>query len=150
MRKSELSSHQTIGIVVFRIGDISCGLDITWVQEINKNTKTTSVGGAPKFVKGIINLRGEIVTTIDMQVVFGMPAMQIDKNTRNLIVRSDDEQIGFLVNETSDIIQVDKDDILPPPSHLGHEIRKYISGVYLMEEELVAVVGIQSLLAIEK
>jgi len=149
METLELPDQQTMEIIVFKVADICCGIDIISVQEINQNTNTTMVSGASDIVKGVINLRGEIVSIIDMCVVFKTGSIEVNKNTRNLVVRSGDELIGLLVDETSDIIVIEKSKLVPPPSNIDKHLRMYISGVYQLEDELVAVLNIEKVLAIE-
>ncbi|HEY5959587.1 MAG TPA: chemotaxis protein CheW, partial [Polyangiaceae bacterium] len=78
---------------VFRVGRYVCGLFIASIQEINKNLLLTPVHEAPDFVRGIINLRGNIVTVIDLRRKLGLEPMVMQPSTRNVIVKLDREMV---------------------------------------------------------
>jgi len=136
--------------VVFRVDKLLCGLNIKSVQEINKNFDLTVVNQSSDFVRGIVNLRGQIVTIIDLRKKMELESKNIDSKMKNIIVRFGDELIGLLVDEVDDIISGNRDEILPNPPHLTGKIGTYFSGVYKVADELVGVLDIGKILNKEK
>ena len=84
-----------IQLATFQVGDLLMGIPIECVQEINRNLETTSIPHAPAHIRGVINLRGEVATVIDLRRVLGLPPTEISSSSRNLIVRTIDESIGL-------------------------------------------------------
>jgi len=144
VKETERTTHRDYAI--FNVGDIACGVDIKMVREINRNIDITPVQLAPKYVRGVINLRGQIVTVIDMRKKFGMEVRELNKNMRILVVRLGDEDKGLLVDGVDDISTASSDQVELPPSHINSNICKYLSGVYKMEQVLVAIVDVNKIL----
>lgn len=136
-------------IVIFQVGETYCGITIDNVQEINKNMEITTVYSAPDYVRGVINLRGQIVTIIDMRKKFHMEPTVISKLMNNVVVNSKGEQIGLLVDNVEDIIPANPEEILPSPPHMNDAMGKYFTGVYKLEEDLVAILDMEKLLSKE-
>jgi len=133
-------------LALFQTGDLLCGLDIAHVQEINQNLAITVVHRAPNYVHGVINLRGAIVTVIDLRKKFGFEPLPRDAETQIVIIRQGDEHIGLLVDSVSDVVMAGEDDIEPPPSNLGGVAGQYFKGIFKQEDTLVAILNIDELL----
>jgi purine-binding chemotaxis protein CheW len=144
-----ISVHRNDGtreLAIFKAGDILCGLDTTHVQEINKNMQLTTVHLAPDFVRGVINLRGEIVTIIDLREKFGFPTKELNDKMRIVVTRQSEESIGLLVDSVSDVIIAKHDEIEPPPSNVSGITGVFFEGIYKMDTDLIAVLNIQEVL----
>jgi len=98
-----------VELATFYVGDALCGMDILRVQEINKQLEITTVPRAPDFVRGIMNLRGQIVTIIDLGKKLGLGETGVNGKTRNIIVNSGDEYIGLLVSSNPQCASSDFD-----------------------------------------
>lgn len=133
-------------LAVFRVGDMLCGIDISTVQEINKHLEMTTVYHAPRYVRGVLNLRGQIVTVIDLRNKFGLPSAEIHEEMRVVIVRSGGENIGFLVDGVDDVVIADPRELEPPPSNLGGISGDYFTSIYKTEDGLVALLDIEEIL----
>nr|MBF0223493.1 purine-binding chemotaxis protein CheW [Desulfobulbaceae bacterium] len=133
-------------LVLFRAGDMLCGLDTLYVQEIDHNIAITPVHRAPDYVSGVINLRGEIVTVIDLHQKFGLGPSTITEDTQVVVVRYEDEYIALLVDTIYDIVVAKHYDISPPPSNVDGVSGAFFDGVYRMAKELVAVLDLDELL----
>ncbi|MGC4069380.1 MAG: chemotaxis protein CheW [Polyangiaceae bacterium] len=131
---------------VFHVGRYICGLFISSIQEINKNLLLTPVHEAPAYVRGIINLRGNIVTVIDLRRKLGLEPTVFEADTRNVIVKLNREMVGLLVDSVDDIIEIDASAILPTPSHLARELGNAFEGVVQLGNELVAILELGHLL----
>ena len=131
----------------FYVGDLLLGIDIRLVQEINRQVDVTPLPNAPSYVRGVINLRGEVATVIDLRTVLGLPAGEETRDTRNLIVHSQGEAIGLWVDKISDILTVHPEQLSSPPSNIDGVDGKFFSGVYTMDTEIVVLLDIEQVLS---
>ena len=122
-------------------------MDTADVQEINKHIDITKAYGAPDYVRGIINLRGEIVTVIDLRQKFGIEIEEINENMRVVIVQNQGENMGLLVDRIDDIITADPQLVEPPPSNVSGVTGEYFTGVLKTENALITILDIENLLA---
>lgn len=98
-------------IVAFKLGDEEYGLDIDQVQSIERIDHITRVPNAPSYVKGVINLRGKVNPIIDLRSKLNLGQTQYTENTRVIIVKYEDIDLGLIVDQTSDVIDVDPEAI---------------------------------------
>ncbi len=131
----------------FYVGNLLLGIEIGAVQEINRQLEVTPVPGAPRQVRGVINLRGEVATVIDLRTVLGMTPAEETRFTRNLIIHSQEESIGLYVDKISDILAINTSDISPAPSNVQGVDGKFIRGVYAMPAEIVVLLDVERVLA---
>jgi purine-binding chemotaxis protein CheW len=136
-----------IQIATFHVGELLLGVDIREVQEINRQLEVTRVPKAPGFVRGVINLRGEVATVIDLRCVLGLPASGVSRDSRNLIVHSQGEAIGLLVDRIADILSLDDDDILPAPANVDGVDGRFFRGVYPVKDSIVVLLDVEQVLA---
>lgn len=135
-----------VQLVTFEVGPALLALEISAVQEINRNLKLTHVPHAPSFVRGVTNLRGEVVTVLDLHIVLGMSLGEVSPSSRNLIVNHDDELFGLWVDRVSDIMSIQASESSPPPSNLQGVPRKLIRSVYRAPSRLVMILDLGELL----
>lgn len=132
------------GVLVFRIGDVALGLDIVKVQEINRHHEVTRVYSAPPHVKGVINLRGQIVTILDLADRLGIERAVRSDRPKNVIVESRGELVGLLIDEIDDIVQASEADFLPLPPHLPKGVAACAIGVLPLPADLVVVLDVDA------
>jgi len=125
------------------------GIDIRQVQEINRQLDVTCVPQAPKCVRGVINLRGEVTTVIDLRTILSLKQTQVTETSRNLIINYEGETLGFLVDRVSDIVDLRGDEINPPPSNVDGVQGKYFLGVHTLETEILVLLNLDAVLAEE-
>ena len=135
-----------IEFATFYVGGALCGIDILNIQEINKNFEITKVPQASDYVEGILNLRGRIVTIIDLGKKLGLQPASKAKDNRNIIVNSDDEHIGLLVDSISDVVLAKSSAIEPAPSNIGGVKGKFFEGVLKTETSLIGILNIDEVL----
>ncbi len=133
-------------LATFYVGGALCGINILNIQEINKHFDITSVPQSSDYVVGILNLRGKIVTIIDLGKKLELSEIKQEKENRNIIVNSNDEHIGLLVDSISDVVDSTEDQVEPPPSNLNGIKGKYFSGVLKTEDKLIGVLNIEEVL----
>ncbi len=130
-------------IVVFRVDDVMCGIDILQVQEIKKIHAHAVVYRAPSYVRGLVNMRGQVVTLIDVGHRLGLGAKRLDQPTPAIIVSVGGELVGLLVDEVDDVIAAAPSDVLPPPSNLGGVEGRFFEAVARTADGLVALIDVE-------
>ena len=124
-------------------------MDILNVQEINKLMDMTKVPQAPTYVTGILNLRGQIVTVIDLGKKLGLTCTELSDSTRNIIVNSDSEYIGLLVSSISDVVEAQWDKVEDPPANIGGVQGAFFKGVFKTQDRLIGILDVNRVLAEE-
>lgn len=135
-----------VELATFYVGTSLCGMDILKVQEINKLVEMTVVPQAPDYVMGILNLRGQIVTIIDLGKKLGLSSTAMSPDTRNIIVNSKGEYIGLLVERISDVVTSDRESVEPPPANIGGVQGKYFTGVHKTANQLIGILDVEAVL----
>ncbi|MEM1303798.1 MAG: chemotaxis protein CheW [Planctomycetota bacterium] len=142
-RAAEIGEQQ---FATFYVGELLLGVDIRHVQEINRQLDITPVPNAPPHVRGVINLRGEVATVIDLRTKLGLPKSEATPATRNLIVHSQDEPIGLWVDRIGDILTVAPEQIAPPPANVDGVDGRFFRGVHTMDTEIVVLLDVDHVL----
>lgn len=137
-------------ICSFYLGDALCGIDINSVQEISKDMEISNVPLSPDWVIGIKNLRGGIVSLIDLGEKIGLQPSKIDENSRIIIVNWKSEYIGLLVDKISNILEADRNLLEDPPSNVKGMQGKYFQGVINTNSGLIALMNIDAVLTTEE
>ena len=149
MAETQKSTKNVIELATFYVGDALCGMDILNVQEINKLMEMTKVPQAPDYVTGILNLRGQIVTIIDLGQKLGLGMAEISAESRNIIINAPGEHVGLLVTRISDVVMADPDKIEPPPANMKGIQGDFFTGVYKTENKLIGILDVKEVLRIE-
>ena len=143
------SAQEASQYATFHVGDLLLGLPIHLVQEINRHLEVTSVPHAPNHVRGVINLRGEVVTVVNLAAILGLPVQDITCQTRNVIIHWHDQLIGLVVDQIADIQSIPPDKILPPPGNIRGVEGRFFRGVHAMDEDIIVLLSIQEALAVD-
>lgn len=133
-------------LALFRIDNDLFGIDILHIQEINKNLTFTQVYKAADYVKGVMNLRGQIVTVIDLRVKFNYPRNRLHIGNRVIIVKFKSESVGLLVSSMEDITEVEPERIEASTARIDGVDAAYFAGVYKLENELVNILDVEQIL----
>ena len=143
-------------LATFTIGEHLFGINVLLVREINPNTSFTPIDLAPEYIRGLMNLRGQIITIIDPAVRLGMPQREITqkscclilKTTREvedredsseLVTESVNDMVGLLVDSISDMVTADTREIEQPPANIGEIDGRFMSGILKMEGRLLII-----------
>ena len=124
-------------LCTFVLGDLHFGVDVLGVQEVIRFQQMTPVPLTSSVVRGLINLRGQIVTAIDVRARFGMPARGGDELPMNVVVRTDEGVVSLLVDEIGDVLEVDEASFERVPETLLGTIREHVRGVYKLDVGLL-------------
>ncbi|WP_310599835.1 chemotaxis protein CheW [Desulfobulbus sp.] len=149
MAESSKETKTTIELATFYVGHALCGMDILKIQEINKLMEMTKVPQAPDYMVGILNLRGQIVTIIDLGQKLGLGRVEISSDSRNIIINAPGEHVGLLVSKISDVIMADPDRIEPAPANMSGVQGSFFTGVYKTENKLIGILDVKEVLRLE-
>ena len=139
-----------IELATFYVEDALFGMDILRVQEINKNMERTKVPHSPDYVLGIINLRGRIVTIIDLGKKLGLSPTRLSEENRNIIVDCQDELTGLFVDRIADVVSIDSSKILLPPSNVRGTQGRFFEGVFKTDQGLIAILNVEEVLKVDE
>jgi purine-binding chemotaxis protein CheW len=123
----------------FFVAGLFFGVDVLRVQELLRFQPMTPVPQAPDVIEGLINLRGQIVTAIDMRRRLRLPPRAGGQTPMNMVVRTDDGAVSLLVDEIGDVLDVDEGTFERPPENLDPAARELIRGVYKLKGRLLLV-----------
>jgi purine-binding chemotaxis protein CheW len=138
--KSEMA--QTSGqFSTFFVADLFFGVDVLHVQEVLRSQQMTPVPQAPEVIEGLINLRGQIVTAIDMRRRLRMPRLAGDRPPMNIVISTPDGAVSLLVDKIGDVLDMDASNYERPPDNLDPAARELIRGVYKLKNGLLLVLN---------
>jgi len=140
------SGNNIMELATFYIGEALCGMDILEIQEINKHMEMTVVPQSPDYVMGILNLRGQIVTIIDLGKKLGLASTELGEETRNIIVTSKGEHIGLVVDRICDVVEASQDMVEKPPANIGAIQGSFFEGVFKTENSLIGILNLETIL----
>ncbi len=151
--------------VSFELDGRLFGLDIRIVKEVNRNTQITSVPRSPEHIRGLVNIRGQVVLVIDVAVVLGQPPRPITELSQVVILKTaqeiqtnrnldgivsaalfSDKPVGFLVDRVGDVVTVERGELSPPPPHLEEANARFVEGVLRLEGQLLVVLSAAEML----
>ena len=123
----------------FHLAGLFLGVDVLKVQEVMRYQEMTRVPIAPAMVEGLINLRGQIITAIDLRRRLDLPPRTDGELPLNIVVRTDDGAVSFLVDEIGDVVQIDESRFERVPETLSGLARDLIHGVYKLDDSLLLI-----------
>ena len=151
MEEQENSGHDPVSEwVTFRLGEEKYGINVALVREVLKSSEIAPVPGAPYYVLGIINLRGNVVTVIDTRSRFGLPPHDADDATRIVIIEREGQVVGMVVDSVSEVANLRESEIEFAPNVGNDESAKYIQGVCNQDEELLILIDLEKLFTTEE
>ena len=133
-------------LIVFVINDKEYAMSVEQVGGIERVLSITRVPSAPKAVKGVINLRGVITPVIDLKEKLYHQPTEFTEQTRILVVHLESITIGLIVDGASDVVDVDTNQVKPPPETVGTDLIDYIQGVIKFPNRLLTLLNINRLL----
>jgi purine-binding chemotaxis protein CheW len=134
---------RTSQFCTFYLEKLLFGVELKSVQEVIRALEMTKVPLAPAVVSGLINLRGQIVTAIDLRLRLAMAERPADQLPMNVVVRTDDGAFSLLVDEIGDVVEVEEKTFEPPPETLRGPVRSMILGVHKQNDRLLHALDIE-------
>ncbi|MGF1726789.1 chemotaxis protein CheW [Photobacterium nomapromontoriensis] len=145
--QKEDGNDQVLQWVTFQLEDETYGINVMQVREVLRYSEIAPVPGAPDYVLGIINLRGNVVTVIDTRSRFGLMPGDISDNTRIVIIEAEKQVIGILVDSVAEVVYLRSSEIDSTPSVGTEESAKFIQGVSNRDGRLLILVDLNKLLS---
>mgnify|MGYP000651641779 FL=1 len=140
------ANDEVLQWVTFQLEQETYGINVMQVQEVLRYSEIAPVPGAPNYVLGIINLRGNVVTVIDTRLRFGLPQTEVTDSTRIVIIESDKQVIGILVDSVAEVVYLKKSEIDTAPNVGTDESSRFIQGVSNRDDELLILVDLDKML----
>lgn len=142
------TAEYTKQFVIFRLENEEYGIDILRVKEIKEMMNITRVPKAAHFVRGVINLRGEVIPIIDLRKKFNLPDGKESESTRIIIVAVDDITVGLIVDTSSEVIEISSSEIEEAPAGVGNVDQGNICGIGKVGERLIILLDIVKIVTV--
>lgn len=140
------TASDSLQCVTFTLEEETYGINVMQVQEVLREVEVAPVPGAPHYVLGIINLRGNVVSVIDARTRFGLPTKESDDLTRIIVIEVQQQIIGILVDSVAEVVDIQSNEIDIAPNVGNAETSKYIEGVVSRGDKLLILVDLNKLL----
>jgi len=145
--QNKTDADQEFQFSCFYLDETLCGFEIELIQEINDDLNITKVPLSPDYIVGIMNLRGQIITVINQSQKIGLRPSKLTKSSRVIVVKSQNEFIGLLVDKVADVIKTTKKHISSPPSNINGVQGRFFKGIVQKKgSDLIALLNIDSIL----
>ena len=149
-----MAKADDLHLVTFRVGTELFGVPIAKVQEIVRVPAIARIPQAPEFVEGVINLRGRVITVIDMHKRLNRTASceenDRDKKSRILVVEVEGRLVGVIVDEVREVIKLQPEQVEAAPPMVAGLSNQYINGVGKLTDDLLVLVDIEKILTAEQ
>ncbi len=133
--------------LTFTLGNEEYGIEILKVQEIRSYEQVTTIANAPRFIKGVVNLRGTIVPIVDMRIKFNLGSADYTDFTVVIILNVAGRVVGMVVDSVSDVIALSAEQIRPAPDFSSSFDVKYITGLGTVDERMLILMDIEKLMS---
>lgn len=148
--QAEATNDEVLQYVTFRLAEETYGINVMMVQEVLRYTEIAPVPGAPDYVLGIINLRGNVVTVIDTRLRFGLEPSEVTDSTRIMIIEAEQQVIGIMVDSVAEVVYLKQSEVETAPNVGNEETAKFIQGVCNKNNELLILVELNKLMSDEE
>ena len=136
----------TMQLVSFRLGHEEYGVKITKVQEIILMGEITRMPQTPGYIKGLINLRSNVIPIVDLRLRFGLEETEPTDETRIMVVNVNDKTVGLIVDAVSEVLRISEDQVTPPPPAVSGLGREYLTGLVRLDERLLVMLDIDKII----
>jgi len=145
-----LSEGSIKQLVSFVLEDVEYGIDILAVHEILQIPEISRLPNTPGYIKGVINLRGNIIPVVDMRKRFGFPDADITDETRIIVIETNERVIGLLVDNVHQVVRLSNSNIDPPSDMIEGVSEVFISGIGRLRDRLIIILNLQNILFLEE
>ncbi|MEM6909198.1 MAG: chemotaxis protein CheW [Pseudomonadota bacterium] len=134
-------------LITFGVSDQLFGIDIMTIREIRAWSPVTRLPRVPRYVAGVINLRGAVLPVIDLSVRLGWAPIETTPRNPIIVTEHHGQSRGLIVHDVNDIVAIDRDSLQQPDAVAHDEISNYLEGVAPLDDEMVMVLDLAKLLA---
>ncbi len=142
--------HDIIQLVSFIIDDVEYGVDILAVHEILRLPEITRLPNVPNYIRGVINLRGNVIPVVDVRERFGLPKIKFTDLTRIIVVEIGEKLVGLLVDNVYQVVRIPEKDIDPPSDLIEGVSEDFIKGIGKLRERLIVMLNLGNILFSEE
>jgi purine-binding chemotaxis protein CheW len=141
------TDSKRLEFLTFTLGDEHYGLDIMQVKEIRGYEPVTKIANAPAFIKGVLNLRGDIVPIVDLRLKFAVGSASYNEFTIVIMLHIGERIVGIVVDAVSDVINIGTDDVKPPPQFGVAFDSQYLHGLAPVNDQMIILLNIEKLIS---
>ena len=145
--RDHLQSKEAQEYLSFILSDEQYALDITSVKEIRGYEKVTPIANAPSHIKGVLNLRGDIVPIIDLRIKFNIPNPTYNAFTIVIMLHVHSRVIGIVVDGVSDVVRLTEEEVRPPPDFGVAFDSRFLKGLATVDDHMIILVNIEQLIS---
>ena len=146
LHNEDSGEGELIQLVSFKLDNVEYGINIMVVHEILRYPQITKVPNTPDFIKGVINLRGNVIPVVDVRKRFGLNKTKISDLTRVVVIEMEEKWIGLLVDNVHQVVRMPASNIDPPASLLEGVSEDFISGIGRLKDRLIIIIRIGPIL----
>ncbi len=149
-KESQKFGEELDEMISFSIDEEEYGVSIQTVKEVIRIKEISRLPKTPSFVRGVINLRGDVIPIIDLRDKFGLEQREYTRMTRVIVAELDGRPVGMAVDSASQVIRISSSDIVPPPQLVGGLSGEYLRGIGKLGEKLIILLNIDRILTAEE
>ena len=142
---TDVASKNIHQLTTFSLGSYKYGIDVMRVQEVTNTLSVTKIPIAPAYVRGLVNLRGQIATAIGLHELFGIAREASQMSNMTVICKVDGTLLSLFVDGIGDVVQVDAEDLEPVPPTIQGGVRNFMGGVYKTKDEIISVIDLDKM-----
>lgn len=132
--------------VIFKLGEEFYGLPISNVLSIERVSKITRIPNSPKYVLGLINLRGDVIPVIDLNIKLGFKSTKVNNSSRIIVIKDDEMIVGLMVDSSSEVLDISEESIDKPPASQSNELLEYVDGIGKTPGRIIILLNVKKLL----
>jgi len=142
----------SVQLVVFTLGEQEYGIDVSAVNGIlrAKKFKIQAIPGTAKVIEGMINLRGQVNYIFNLRTKFGLAKLEMSDESKFIMLNSSHSTIGCIVDEVTDIIKLDDEDVQETPGFVNGVNANYITGIGKIDERMIIILDAEKILSVEE
>lgn len=145
----ELVNSEVQQLVSFMLDEVEYGVDILCVHEILRFPDITRLPNTPDFIKGVINLRGNVIPVVDVRIRFGFPVGEVTDLTRIIVIETNGKQVGLLVDNVHQVVRIPMTSIDPPSDLITGMSEDFISGIGRLKDRLIVILNMSNIIFLE-
>jgi len=145
VKDDEFESENIVQLVGFIVGEEEFAIPILNIQEIIKPIEYTRVPSVPPYVMGVFNLRGNVIPLIDLRRKFNLSPSPQTPDTRYIVMKHEDDVVGFIIDKLTEAIRINEENIAPPPENLQKE-KGMVQGIGKRENNIITILKVDALL----
>jgi purine-binding chemotaxis protein CheW len=145
-----IAEGSIIQLVSFVLEDVEYGVDILVVHEILRFPEITRLPNTPDFIKGVINLRGNVIPVVDVRKRFGFPPAKVTELTRIIVIETNDKLTGLMVDNVHQVVRLSQQNVDPPSELIEGVSEQYIWGIGRLKDRLIVILNLANILFVEE